>query len=517
MRQTVVINILSENLDRGLKPSRWERWRPSVDLCRHEDLLIDRMVLLYRPGQEKLIAQVEGDIALVSPETLTECHLLAAEDPNQLGMVYQGLLRFAAAYPFSPAETDYYVHTTTGTQVEQLCLLKLTDSRHFPGRLLQSQAGSALPYGDPGEWSVINLDSSNLTQRPSKATDVHDDICDELRGGIEVESKSYTDTISQIATVCLATHDPIFLTGPMGIGKSELARRIYQTQKNRRKLTSDFHEVDCATIPGERAYAELFGAQGIFSQSQGGLVYLDDIASLSLPCQALLLRSIEQGHFRAVDENLQIPFDVQLILGARTDLRLAVRNGHFREDLWLKIASWRFDLSPLCERPDDITGNIDYALRLHMKSVGRRVQFNPEARTLFETFAKSPATSWKGNFRDFNAAITRMATFASLGKINREHVRQEIKRLKYVWTGSPAANVELSQLLDPQQLTELDRFDLVQLADVLAVCRESRSLSAAGRLLYAESRKRKRRPNDADRLRKYLAKFDLDWNAIPHR
>ena len=63
-------------------------------------------------------------------------------------------------------------------------------------------------------------------------------------------------------------------------------------------------------------------------------------------------------------------------------------------------------------------------------------------------------------------------------------------------------------------MAELDRFDRVQLADAVQACRESTSLSAPGRLLFAQSRKKKAKPNDADRLRKYLARFDLDWEQV---
>ena len=72
----------------------------------------------------------------------------------------------------------------------------------------------------------------------------------------------------------------------------------------------------------------------------------------------------------------------------------------------------------------------------------------------------------------------------------------------------------LAEVLGREAATMLDRFDRVQLADAIATCRSSSTLSEAGRVLFSESRKKKAKPNDADRLRKYLARFDLDWQRV---
>jgi transcriptional regulatory protein RtcR len=74
--------------------------------------------------------------------------------------------------------------------------------------------------------------------------------------------------------------------------------------------------------------------------------------------------------------------------------------------------------------------------------------------------------------------------------------------------------VDLRALLGDAAYAELDRFDAVQLSDVVAVCRQALSLSEAGRVLFAASRQRRASVNDADRLRKYLARFALDWDQV---
>jgi transcriptional regulatory protein RtcR len=94
-----------------------------------------------------------------------------------------------------------------------------------------------------------------------------------------------------------------------------------------------------------------------------------------------------------------------------------------------------------------------------------------------------------------------------------------VAHLRSIWTGTPpSTSVNLvDQVVAPTMTASLDRFERVQLEDVLMVCRAASSLSAAGRTLFDRSRERKSVPNDADRLRKYLARFDLDWGEVKRR
>ena len=96
-------------------------------------------------------------------------------------------------------------------------------------------------------------------------------------------------------------------------------------------------------------------------------------------------------------------------------------------------------------------------------------------------------------------------------------VREEVQRLKEFWSGDPppALDGSLNDVLSADQLEKIDLFDRLQLEQVLEICRKSRSLSEAGRTLFHVSRSKKATSNDADRLRKYLARFDLEWSQIP--
>ena len=140
-------------------------------------------------------------------------------------------------------------------------------------------------------------------------------------------------------------------------------------------------------------------------------------------------------------------------------------------------------------------------------------------RQKFLVFETSDEALWPGNFRDLNAAITRLATLAPAGRITVDQVDAEVTHLKALWTrekgaGSPGL---VDRVISPNISAHLDRFDRVQLEGVLQACRSAISLSAAGRVLFDRSREQKKIANDADRLRKYLARFDLEWSRVKER
>jgi transcriptional regulatory protein RtcR len=109
-----------------------------------------------------------------------------------------------------------------------------------------------------------------------------------------------------------------------------------------------------------------------------------------------------------------------------------------------------------------------------------------------------------------------MATLAPGGRVTTQVVEDEICRLKGSWRTTQLQGEDsiVEEIIGPDAFQKLDRFERVQLADVLNVCRQSKNLSEAGRKLFAVSREQKRKTNDADRLRKYLNKYKIGWEEI---
>jgi len=527
MKPLTVIGFLGSTLDASkFGPSRWSKWRPSVGLTMHEDLRVDRFLLIHGSAHRRLAEYVSEDIASVSPETTVEMRLLDFRDPWDFEEVFGKLLDFARAEPFDPETEDYLVHITTGTHVAQICLFLLTEARYLPGRLLQTQPERGSP-NPAGTWNTIDLDLSRYDSIATRFAVASVESASFLKSGIDTHNAAFNRMIDEIERVALRSKAPILLMGPTGAGKSLLARRIYELKKLKHQIAGPFVEVNCATLKGDGAMSALFGHRkgaftgavtdrpGLLRAADKGMLFLDEIGELGLDEQAMILRAIEDKCFLPVGADKESSSEFQLIAGTNRDLGEAVAAGGFRDDLYARLNLWTFTLPGLAERREDIAPNLDYELDRFAEREGERASFNKEARQRYLAFATSPDARWPGNFRDLAASVTRMATLSPKGRIDLECVEAEIVRLKRLWSGQTDDGLGiLTDILDADALSAIDPFDRVQLAETIRVCRLSRSLSEAGRTLFAASRARRSTANDADRLRKYLARFGLDWATI---
>lgn len=536
-RKCVVIGLLGVQLDQPRKSrDRWAAWRPSVGICQQDDLIVDRFELLVERRYTKLAQQVVSDIETVSPETSVRTHTIDLRDPWDLEEVYASLHQFSREYAFDTECEDYLVHITTGTHIAQICLFLLTESRHLPARLIQTSPPSGRGRSRSeeadavrGTYQVVDLDLSRYDELAKRFGQEHEEAKSILKQGIPTKDPSFNALIDRIEKVSIATQAPILMTGPTGAGKTQLAKRIYELKHNRRLIGGSFVEVNCATIRGEQAMSTLFGhtkgaftgalqaRSGLLKSADGGMLFLDEIGELGLDEQAMLLRAVEEKQFTPVGSDQSVGSDFQLIAGTNRDLKGEVAAGRFREDLLARINLWTFRLPGLAERRADIDPNLDFELQQFTGLHGTKITISKEAREAFIRFAQDPSSSWAANFRDLNAAVTRMSTLADGGRITVELVREEVERLQASWKSEPDesnASTLLLECMREEAVCGLDLFDQVQLAEVIRVCRQSKTLSVAGRALFAKSRLSKKQPNDADRLKKYLARFGLDWAAV---
>ncbi|MCA8955787.1 MAG: sigma 54-interacting transcriptional regulator, partial [Planctomycetes bacterium] len=304
-RPLVVLGFLGHQLDADIGPTRWSRWRPTVSLCQHEDLLVDRLELLVDlPRQQQQLATVQRDISAVSPETRIEVHQVGFRDPWDFGEVYARLYELARGIAFDTDGSDYLVHMTTGTHVAQICLFLLTETRHLPARLIQT---SPPPRGEQlGTFAIIDLDLARYDQIASRFEVEHRDGVSLLKSGIETRDETFNRQIELIEKVAWLSREPILLMGPTGAGKSLLASRIFELRQKRHQLTGSFVEVNCATLRGDTAMSTLFGhragaftgaaadRKGLLQTAHGGVLFLDEIGELGLDEQAMLLRALEE-------------------------------------------------------------------------------------------------------------------------------------------------------------------------------------------------------------------------------
>ena len=524
----IVIGILGSRLDHGgFGGRRWERWRPSLALLMHPEFPVAEYLLMYLPEDQLLLDLTLRDMAEVSPHTKVTAIPIHCDDPWDFEQVYSQIHDVAISQTFDVEQHNYFINITTGTHVAQICLYLLTEAHYFPGKLLQSSPSKA---GPQGIYHIIDLDLSRYDQIASRFAKETSDAVVYLKSGIETRNAAFNNLIEQIEQVSIKSTAPMLLNGPTGAGKSQLAKRIYELKKQRGQLTGQLVEVNCATLRGDNAMSALFGhikgaftgalsaRMGLLREADNGLLFLDEIGELGLDEQAMLLRAIEEKIFMPFGGDQPVTSNFQLIAGTHRNLFEQVRQGLFREDLLARINLWTYQLPSLKDRMEDFEPNIEHELKKFTRSAGYRVSFNKGARVAYLEFAYSQQALWRANFRDLNSSITRMATLAEGGRITEAIVAGEIARLREAWSGFQPASESLGDLVDDllpvEQRSAMDLFDRLQLNEVIKVCRQSKTLAEAGRLLFNASREKKTSSNDSHRLKQYLQKFGLSFSDL---
>lgn len=207
------------------------------------------------------------------------------------------------------------------------------------------------------------------------------------------------------------TRTTILMTGPSGTGKSMLARAIHYRSSRRER---PFVEVSCGALPEALLESELFGhvkgsftgavrsKEGKFLAAEGGTLFLDEVSTASPGMQIKLLRILQDRQFEPVGSNKTVTVDVRVILATNADLAQAVREGHFREDLYYRINVVTIDLPPLADRVGDIPLLAEHFLkrfcRVHQR---HRSGFSEAALHALEQH------DWPGNVRELENAVER--------------------------------------------------------------------------------------------------------------
>ena len=535
--KTTAISVLGTQKDAhgGVGPARWNTWRPTIGLVQQESLPIDELHLILNKEFMSLAERVKTDIKYVSPNTKVIFDIVQLKDPWDFEEVYGKLYDYAKSPCFHKDNTDYYIHISTGSHVEQICLFLLAESRHLAAKLVQTtpKEGHVRHSHDPkGMINVIDLDLSRYDKLAKRFEMERQDDLSFLKRGIDTKNAAFNKLIETIERVAVRSSSPILLTGPTGAGKSQLAEQIYLLKKQSGKVKGAFVAVNCATLGGELAKSALFGHKkgaysgagadhdGFLKEADGGIVFLDEIGELPLEAQAMLLKAIEEKRFRPLGAAKDERSDFQLICGTNRDLAVDVADKRFRADLLSRINLWSFSLPGLAERREDIAPNLEYELARFSENSGKHISFSKEARKKFMDFALATSNSWPGNFRDLNAMIVRMATLSDGGRITEEVVADEIARSSSgarpcaAASGGAVDGKALAAILGADYAARFDDFDLVQFAHVAAVCRASDTAADAAKKLFAVSRAAKKSNNDSDRLTKYLSRFGVKFKDI---
>ncbi len=224
----------------------------------------------------------------------------------------------------------------------------------------------------------------------------------------------------------------VLIRGETGTGKELIARALYQHSE---RANEPFIAINCAAIPETLLESELFGHEkgaftgadqrriGRFEQADRGTIFLDEIGDMTLGTQVKLLRVLQDRTIQRVGGKEVIPVDARVIAATHRDLESAIREKHFREDLYYRLNVVLISLPPLRNRREDIPDLVRFFLGKYGPELGSAApSIHPEAVDFLQ------AQSWPGNVRELENA-TRKALLAAQGyTINLDHIRTVLNK-----------------------------------------------------------------------------------------
>jgi len=243
---------------------------------------------------------------------------------------------------------------------------------------------------------------------------------------IVTDSPGMLKVLKDAALVSESPQTTVLITGQSGTGKELLARTIHY---NSVRKNGKFVAFNCAAISPGLMESELFGHEkgsftgadrrkvGKFETANGGTIFLDEIADLSLEAQAKVLRVVQEREFERVGGTDSVTVDIRLIAATNQDLKRSVEEGSFREDLFYRINVFPLHLPPLRERKEDIVLLSDSFMKRFGNELGRSdVDLTDDAKRLLLQ------QEWPGNVRELENTIERALILSPRGVVDKEQL-----------------------------------------------------------------------------------------------
>lgn len=227
----------------------------------------------------------------------------------------------------------------------------------------------------------------------------------------------------------------ILITGENGTGKEVVAKTIH---KNSNRNNGPFVAVDCGAIPKDIGTSEFFGhvkgsftgaindKAGCFEAANTGTLFLDEIGNLSYENQILLLRAIQERKIKRIGSNKEIDIDIRIVTATNENLKLAVEEGRFREDLFHRINEFSIAIPALRDRQEDI----EKFANLFLEKAS--VQLNKEVKTISkDALLALLKHNWPGNIRELQNTIKRATLLSEGDTLTLISLPEEIRKSEY--------------------------------------------------------------------------------------
>ncbi|MFL6210228.1 MAG: sigma-54-dependent transcriptional regulator [Pyrinomonadaceae bacterium] len=293
-----------------------------------------------------------------------------------------------------------------------------------------------------------------------------------LKRGEIVGRSERMQAIFQLVDQVAPARSTVLITGESGTGKELVARAIHEQSPRAAKT---FIPVNSSNIPSGLLESELFGhtrgaftgavaaKKGMFEVADGGSIFLDEIGDIPPETQARLLRVIQEREFTPLGDTTPRRVDVRIIAATNIDLKEAVRQGAFREDLYYRLAVVPIELPPLRERREDILPLAQHFIRKYNEENARHVseQIAPDVLALMESY------TWPGNVRELENVIERAVVIAPGDEITRQCLPTDIcdpQRALGAATSPDAASIDVAHGIDFYDEVRRFEIDLIRRA-----------------------------------------------------
>ena len=244
------------------------------------------------------------------------------------------------------------------------------------------------------------------------------------------KSPALMQIFHQIREVAKHETATVLITGDSGTGKELVARAIHDLSV---RSDQSFVEINCGSLPFNLLETELFGHErgaftdaknrkiGLFEQADRGTVFLDEIGEMDLSLQVKLLRVLEDRRLRRLGGNRNIDINVRIIAATNADLKAAIENKAFREDLYYRLNVFPIHIPPLRERREDIAILLEHFLQRFCREFNKSIRsFSAESLDLLERYY------WPGNVRELRNVVERICIMHNVETIEPPHLPREI-------------------------------------------------------------------------------------------